>query len=227
MKKTALAIALMMTALTGLVSTSASATPTTSVTVTGMEYNPASTVNIVDTQGPVGENVYSGGFVTVASGTVGSFETWCVDIFQDTTFGAQINNYTRETGLAALGATNLSLLERLATESFSLVDNSLTSSAFQLAIWEIVNENVNTLSLSNGNFSANGASDGSIALANSWLSNLPSATAPVAYTINVLVSATNQDLAYFTAVPEPSTIPLLLAGLLAFVVFRRRASQKN
>jgi hypothetical protein len=56
------------------------------------------------------------------------------------------------------------------------------------------------LDLGSGNFGASRASDGSIALAQEWLSSLPTLSR---YSFDVLASPTHQDLAVFRALPSP------------------------
>ena len=76
--------------------------------------------------------------------------------------------------------------------------------------------------MSKGDFYAFNVSDGSLALANTWLKNLPGAGSPTTYKLSVLSSATHQDLGTFTKVPEPSTLAALGIGLLGFFGARRR-----
>lgn len=65
-------------------------------------------------------------------------------------------------------------MKRLATESLGLVVDGIASGAFQLAAWEIVNETAGTAyNLDSGNFWVNSVSDGSLAMAKTWLTNLP------------------------------------------------------
>jgi hypothetical protein len=227
MKRTASILAFSFALIGGLAAIAASATPISLVTVTNMQFPSPTTVTIHSQVGGVNERVYAGAFATTASDTVGSFESWCVDIFQATTFNDHVKDYHRETGVFALGATKTSLLERLATESLGLVKDATTSAAFQLAMWEIVNETNARFDLTRGKFRATGASDNSIALANSWLKNLPGANTVPTYDLSVLMSPTHQDLGTFTRVPEPSTIAVMFAGLIGFVMAGRRKMAKR
>ena len=140
-----------------IVCLTASATPI-SVTVTSMKYSPATTVTIHATNQPLNENVYSGAFATSLSDQPDPVAAWCIDIYKQTFLGSIVSDYHRVNGTVALGSRAASL-ERLATESLSKVHDATTSSAFQLAAWEIVNETSSVFDLDSGNFRATGASD--------------------------------------------------------------------
>lgn len=226
MKYVATAVTFTIALIAGLAPTAASATPIPVVTVTGMQFPSATTMTINSRVGGVDERVYAGAFATIASDQAGSFASWCVDIFQTTSFNDHVKDYHIETGIFALGTEKTSLLERLATESLGLVKDATTSAAFQLAIWEIINETNTRFDVTWGSFSATGASDNSIALANTWLRGLPGASTVPAYGLSVLMSPTHQDLGTFTKVPEPSTIAVLFAGLVGFVLAGRRNSSR-
>jgi len=189
--------------------------------VSGFEY-PASptTARIQNSSPAVNANVYAGGFLTDAGGN--SFTSWCIDIFQNTYFGQTVNDYTLTDGATAIGAARSDALGRLATDALSSVSNAASSGAFQLAIWEIVNETSgNPYSLTSGNFRASSVSNGSLALAQSWLDNLGSLNQ---YAVSVWRSGSRQDLAAFdrVTVPEAGSLTLLGLGLVAAGVARRR-----
>jgi len=213
--------ALLSAVATGLVlSAQAVATP---LVVSGFEYpSSPTTAHIRNTTPNANANVYAGGFLTSAGGN--SFTSWCVDIFQHTYFGQTVNDYSLTNGSSALGAARADALGRLATQAYASVSNAASSGAFQLAIWEIVNESSgNPYNLSSGNFRAQNVSNGSLALAQNWLNNLGSVNH---YIVNVWQSRSRQDLAVFerVSVPEAGSLTMLGIGLLAagFGIARRR-----
>lgn len=190
------------------------------ITVTSFSQPNPVTVRIQSTTPSTGLYVYAGGFNTT-DGT-NSFVSWCVDILQSTYFGSPANDYTLVNAAAVshIGAARADALGALATQYLGSVNNASTSAAFQLAVWEIVYETAGAgYNLNSGNFSAWGASDGSLGLAQGWLSNLPGTST---HTASVWQSPTRQDLAVFTTVPEPATFGLLAAGLCGLAFVRRR-----
>jgi hypothetical protein len=196
------------------------------LTVTGFEYPGPTTVQITNTSPTTSANVYAGGFRATAGGDW--FTAWCVDIFQQTIIGETVNDYSLENAVSALGASKIDALGRLATLAYGAINNAATSGAFQIAIWEIINEVTgNPYNLAAGNFKASNGSNGAIALAQSWLDNL--GAGPSLFTIDFWKSPTRQDLIVFrpiVSVPEPAGIALLALGLLtATWAWRRRLAQ--
>jgi len=187
------------------------------ITVTGMQYANPTTVRISSASPASTSHVYAGAFTTTDGQD--TFASWCVEIFQHTYFNSPVRDYFSVAGETILGEQKADALSRLATEALDQVTNSLTSGAFQIAVWEIVNERPGTsYNLSAGNFKAWGASNASITLAQHWLNNLP---ATGNYTLEVLVSPTRQNLAVFSEVPEPGVLMLFGLGLAAIGVSRR------
>jgi len=204
--------------------------PVQTVTATSMAFESPTTVYTQYGQNDA-RHVYVGAFTTVASDTPDSFLAWCVDIFQRTFFGSTATDFDRKTASAAQLAPKTALLNTLASQSLADVQNSLTSAAFQLAVWEIVNETSSIYDFTSGSFRATNASDGSIVLAQQWLDTLPNASAAPFYNVSILESASRQDLAVFTKVPvfadvpEPSSIAVMLAGLMGYALTRRKFSK--
>ena len=188
----------------------------------------------------------AGGFksydLTTDPGRTNSFQSWCVDIFHH--FGFPVTAPATKTSAATFfgstlgaadGARIAADLGRLATNHLADViapisnaTTNLNSVAFQLVVWEIVNENAGFYGLGSGQFVANSATGTAISLANTWLAQLAGTTSQ--YTVDIWgvsngASGTGmQDVAVFAPVPEPEIYVMLAAGfgLMGFVARRRR-----
>lgn len=215
-----------------------------SLTFNGLYYSGADIVTINNAsinEGPV----YSGGFSmtdTTGAWTMGgvttaknaSFMAWCIDIYDHmkstdyTLYGpTSFNPVSHDT----LTPAKISALDRLASNDLSKVTDAKTSSAFQLAAWEIMAETTSTLNVGNGTFYVKGDALGADTLANSWLANLYTATPTQnlqLYIWTANIQGSTQDLAVFAPVPEPETYAMMLAGLglLGGMARWRKATQK-
>jgi hypothetical protein len=195
------------------------------VTATGVVTSPAAITSTPSAGGLLMQN-------TSAPGS-GSFLAWCLDVQSWLTSPA---TYSLVTGTAfytgAIGATKVNALERLATAVLSSVDTKQESGAFQLAVWEIVNESGGAYTLSSGNFIVGTASDGAKDLAQTWLTKLNNGTYSAdTMTLGVWKDVNNktQDLGVFTvAVPEPEIYVMLGVGLglLGWAVRRKKLKEE-
>ena len=150
-----------------------------------------------------------------------SFQAWCVDIFHTL---VSPSSYTLQSASSFYSADpgKATALSHLASNYLSSVTNATTSGAFQLAVWEIVNEaSGGSYSLGAGNFKATSGTATAVSTANTWLGNL---SGPITMTANVWASDSHQDLAVFAPVPEPETYAMMLSGLglMGFVARRRK-----
>jgi len=172
----------------------------------------------------VNETAYAGGFNTTNKSTGETFQSFCVDIFDSFNFGAQSEDTLKPATIISTRAA--ADLGRLYTNHHAAIDSIHSSgnseAAFQLAVWEIVNEQTEGgYSLSTGAFKATG---NDFSLAQQWLKELGVASAS-AYSANIWnVQSMNstdkgisQDLVVFsrvqTPVPEPETYAMMLVGL--------------
>jgi hypothetical protein len=172
---------------------------------------------------PTSKSVNAGGFSMTNNTAGGSFVAWCADIFHNM---ATTTSYTLTSGASFYSSDpgKATALSELATHSLGLVTNATNSAAFQLAVWEIVNETSGSgYNLSGGNFTV--TSDAAVMTAASGM--LGNLSGPITMTANVWapnVSGSSQDLVVFAPVPEPETYAMMLAGLglMGFVARRRK-----
>jgi hypothetical protein len=202
-----------------------------SINFQGKNYHDGSTVSLVEGGG-------SGGFKTYnltanpVPAAANSFQSWCVDIFHSFSFAVTTVDVLKS-ATSVFGATKANDLGRLYTVAGASVASTGTSaansSAFQLAVWEIVNETANTFyNLGSGAFKASGTGD---SVAQGWLNTLNTTSGASAYTVNIwsvqgqgASGLGAQDVAVFAPVPEPEIMIMLTAGLglMGFVARRRQ-----
>jgi hypothetical protein len=173
---------------------------------------------------PITLSPSAGGFSMTDVDTSSTFQAWCVDIFQTL---ASPSSYTLQSASSFYSSDpgKATALSQLASSSLSSVTNATNSAAFQLAVWEIVNEaSGGGYSLTAGNFKAS-STTAVINAANSMLGNL---SGPITMTASVWASGSSQDIAVFAPVPEPETYAMMLAGLglMGFVARRRKQEQE-
>lgn len=193
-----------------------------SLTLTnGMNYHTGTTgVSFTEAGG-------AGGFRTFNATRNETFESWCVDIFHNFNFGNPgVTTDNKVSAASLFTQAKAEDLGRLYTRHHTLIDghNSTAnnSAAFQLAVWEIVNETDATYSLGAGAFTASGTGSGT---ASTWLTDLNMNHAASQYDAFVWVVQNNtfaangrptwgaQDVVVFAPVPEPETYAMILAGL--------------
>ena len=195
--------------------------------MTGYQTPPALTFQLT---GP-SMNVGAGGFsatYTPTGGAPTSFVAYCIDLFQTFSFNSTFN-VTPVSALSLFGATTTMALDRLYTQRFAAADTNIESAAFQLAVWEIIQESSGSYSLTGGAFRASATPSSNtndlaaITMGNTWLGGLGSG-ASGGYTLTALTSGTRQDQMMATPIPEPETYMMLLAGLglMGFVARRRQ-----
>lgn len=197
----------------------------------------------------------SGGFktydLTTDPNRKSPFQTFCVDIFHDFNFAVDSVDAS-PTGIpSGLSSASILNLDRLYTlygpNIVSTLSSSLNESAFQLAIWAIVNdgEAVNKsgmfnltkgqpIAFADDSLATKKPPGGAVSLAQQWLNSLINATSK--YNAEFLMVQNHgkvgsygaQDVGYFvpSPVPEPQTYAMLLAGLgLVGFITRRRKNQ--
>lgn len=203
-------------------------------TITGYSFAPgALTGNIQYTPTNLNLNVGIGRLnltgTEQGSGDAASFLTFCVDIFHTLTvpatfdiqpIGTLIPDATKQTRLLTLMGNANAVIAHASNKTEA-------TAAIQLATWEIVNENTGSYGFATGTFrSSGGNSDSARALAMSYLNGITSGAwgTPQSGSLKLFYSATSQSQV-LTAVPEPATWAMMIAGFgLVGAMSRRRSA---
>lgn len=160
----------------------------------------------------------------------GSFDAWCIEPEQSIAIRA-LGYKTYSVG--SFTSRETSLLQGLFSTSFASLSNGTEKAAFQIAIWEALRETGSLLDANVGSFHITNPSSSTTAaltaasitsLANGYLASAQAYRGPALYSLTKLSSGVYQDLVVASAVPEPGSLALLLAGVAVVGgVVRRRS----
>lgn len=164
----------------------------------------------------------AGGF-NMTSSEMGDFVAFCVEVTQGLRNGHAYDNVVNPFGDAVTAN-----VQSLFNSAYTRVIDNKTAAAFQVALWEIVEDTAIGFDLASGSFSAKDANTtGVVATAKEFLKGLADAPKGL-FEIDFLLSPTSQDLVTARRA-EPSPVPLPASGLMllsagAFFVARRKKS---
>jgi hypothetical protein len=152
------------------------------------------------------------------TGTSQSLIAWCVDVFH------ALNNQFEYTIDSPSSLDRSGELQKLVNQRYAQITDKITSTAFQLAIWELVTDTGGGYSLTNGTFSATGFGNVQ-ALAGEWLKLDGQSTGnyKISYFYDGILGGkmTSQNLITVSSVPLPGAALLMLSALGLGALMRR------
>lgn len=201
------------------------------VTATFSDVNPGEVVTIHSATMGLNETGWAGvyNFKNASGDLTGNLRTFCIDIAQDiyynTTATFEVKSLaTAPTPGTAMGQANANLISELWGRDFASITTNTQAAAFQIAVWEIINEKSgNALNVKTGDFTVTGVGDATLDLANTWLGQL-NGSGPFAPNLIALTSDTYQDYVV-QGTPAPASFVLAavgVVGLLPVLAWRRR-----
>ncbi|MFZ4481022.1 MAG: PEP-CTERM sorting domain-containing protein [Rhodoferax sp.] len=184
--------------------------------------NKGQSINLVLPIQSSAQNYTAGSLDITVNGT--SFLAFCIDPFQYASHSAL--TYTSYSDLNTLGSS-AAVVSNLYSQSYaSTLGNATNSAAFQLALWDLAKDD--GVLTTGGVHTTNSTNTTVAAAANSMIYNAQHSSGSTQYSFNLYTNGNKQDylVASVTAVPEPETYAMLLAGLglMGFTVRRRRQS---
>jgi PEP-CTERM motif len=204
------------------------------VSLNGSVDAPAAAVLLTQTAGPG----TSGGLVvadaeSTSIGGGASFTTYQVT---DLGTGVGANKLATSQSFESYFGTSIATnLEKLYSEG-NHPSGVVQQGAFQIAVWEIINEAPGTAyDPTSGSFALKASSLGlqngldALALSKTWLAELATTANTFTGTVLVFNDTNIHPVIYASAVPEPATFGLMLTGLAAigFVGKRRRSAARG
>jgi hypothetical protein len=180
---------------------------------------------------PVGTNNWWGGFqnITVLEGASNNtFLAFCLDPFEYSS--GDFTNYTKTTLQSSLITNASSDVVYKITQLFnygyeSALTSDLDAAAFQLALWEVANDDGD---LTTGAVRKTEATNLSlVARTRTFLKNYANEDATSQYAFTFYKSTGNQDFISVSAVPETETFAMMLAGLGLMGAIARRRKNKT
>ncbi len=154
-----------------------------------------------------------------------TFEAFCIDPYQSADTG--YTAYTETTLSSTFSAQTIGKIGALFSFNNSYLPSAtekLKAAAFQLALWEVANDNGN---LGTGRVQKVYATNTDLVTrAQGLLNGYSNYNGPSLYSFTFYQSASKQDFIVATSVPEPETYAMMLAGLgLMGAIARRRKAK--
>ena len=164
----------------------------------------------------------AGSFFMTDQTSGNTFLAWSLDVYDPLGLSGNYDFHLAQ-DLEYYLPTRANALGKFATNHLGSVTDATSNAAFQIAIWEILYEQILPPDISQGSFIAN-AGLAANALATSWLTAAANPL-PNAMSVDVWVSTDlprHETVVTFAPVPAPQSLVLLLAGLAVMGAVRSK-----
>lgn len=197
----------------GICASQAHAAPfTLSYQTAGDPFGDGALYSAIQIDSPVYDGTFNAGQFELSIDGIEDIMAFCIEVTQGLRDGS-----TYEDTPNLFDNAVVANIDRLFTSAYDTVTSGIAAAAFQVALWEIVEDTATGLDLTSGAFLTPANSDSNQQqvrdTAQSYLDGLATAETG-GFALRFLAGPDSQDVVTFERLPTPSQVPLPVSGLL-------------